>query len=139
MRLAVAGLLSVSAGATKITDLAVYPDGDSLLVQKFADYNRRWFDGELPAKSVEIAWGDRTGTYYTNYEGEGFHARISIIRKVQGDDNRVCMEVLHEMVHLKLALGDKDLFTRNSGNAHDADFQQGMLSLAERGAFADCW
>jgi len=133
------GLFSVAVTAAKVTPLFRYPDGDSALVQKYIEYNRRWFDDKLPAKSVEIGWGDLTGTYYTNYEGEGFHARISILRKVEGYDNRVCMEVLHEMVHLKLAINDKNLFVKESGPVHDARFQQEMLSLAKRGAFADCW
>jgi len=116
-----------------------YPVGDAPLVQKYAEYNQRWFNGKLPAQNVEIGWGDLTGTYYTNYEGEGFHARISIINKVEGYDNRVCMEVLHEMVHMKLALDDKNLFADDSGSAHDQTFQHEMLNLAEKGAFSDCW
>ena len=132
-------LFSVGVSAEKLPGVVLYPEGDQPLVQKYAEYNRRWFNDMLPAKSVEIGWGDRTGTYYTNYEGEGFHARILIISKVEGYDNRVCMEILHEMVHLKLAIVDKDLFTRDASHAHDADFQNEMLSLANRGAFAECW
>jgi hypothetical protein len=140
MRIAVSlGLFSAGISAEKVPAVVLYPDGDAPLVQKYAEYNRRWFDDKLPAKSVAIEWGDLTGTYYTNYEGEGFHARISIIRKVEGYDNRVCMEILHEMVHLKLAISDKDLFGKDSSTAHGAEFQQEMLSLATRGAFADCW
>lgn len=133
------GLFSGGVSAENIPDIVMYPAGDAPLVQKYTEYNRRWFDDKLPAKGVEIGWGDLTGTYYTNYEGEGFHARISIISKVAGYDNRVCMEILHEMVHLKLAISDKDLFVKDARNAHDAEFQQEMLSLASRGAFADCW
>ncbi len=140
VRLAVfLGIFSVGVAAEKLPDVVTYPHGDSPLVQKYAEYNRRWFDDRLPVKSVEIGWGDLTGTYYTDYEGEGFHARISIISTVEGYDNRVCMEVLHEMVHLKLAMSDKNLFVKDSRPAHDTEFQQQMLSLAERGAFADCW
>lgn len=132
-------LFTLSAGANKLTDIVTYPQGDSPLVQKYVDYNQRWFGGKLPVRGVEIEWGDLTGTYYTNYEGEGFHARISIIRQLEGYDNRVCMEVLHEMAHLKLAVGDKNLFVNDSRPVHDAKFQQEMLGLAKRGAFADCW
>jgi hypothetical protein len=133
------GLFTAGVAEERVTHGVLYPHGDLPLVQKYAEYNYRWFDGKLPADSVDIAWGDLTGTYYTDYEGEGFRARISIIQKVEGYDNRVCMEVLHEMVHLKLAMGDKSLFDKDSGPAHDARFQQEMLSLAERGAFTDCW
>jgi hypothetical protein len=115
------------------------PDGDAILAQKYAEFNRRWFDDKLPVKNIEIGWGDSTGTYYTNYEDEGFHAGIAIIRKVEGYDNRVCMEILHEMVHLKLVIDDKDFFVRASKNTHEAAFQEEMLNLAKRGAFADCW
>ncbi len=133
------GLFCVGVAAEKLPVVALYPDGDPSLAQKYVEYNRRWFDGKLPSKSVEIDWGNLTGTYYTNYEGEGFHARISIIRKVEGYDNRVCMEILHEMVHMKLAMGDRNLFIKASSRAHDEKFQQEMLTLAKRGAFADCW
>lgn len=132
-------LFSATVTAEKITGPVEYPDGDSPLVQKFSEYNHRWFNDQLPAKNVEIGWGDSTGTYYTNFEGEGFHARISIIRLVKGYDNRVCMEVLHEMVHLKLAMNDANLFVETGKPVHGEDFQQGMLSLANAGAFADCW
>lgn len=133
------GLFTATVPATKIPSIARHPDGDASLVQKYAEYNRLWFDSKLPSKNIEIGWGDSTGTYFTNYEGEGFRARISIISKVQGYDNRVCMEVLHEMVHVKLAVGDRNLFGKDSGPVHDAAFQQAMLSLAEKGAFATCW
>ena len=140
VRLAVfLGLFTVSVASEQRADIVVYPDGDSQLAHKYADFNRLWFDGKLPAKTVEIAWGELTGTYFTNYEGEGFHARISIIRKVQGYDNRVCMEVLHEMTHLKLAIHDSNLFSKESGSPHDAQFQQEMRGLAQRGAFTECW
>jgi hypothetical protein len=135
----VPGLFSTTVSAEKLPGVMLYPAGDAPLVQKFAEYNHRWFNDQLPPQSVEIGWGDLTGTYYTDYEGEGFHARISIINKVAGYDNRVCMEVLHEMAHMKLALGNRELFTEPSGDAHDEKFQHEMLSLAERGAFADCW
>lgn len=133
------GLLSAGVSAEKIANVPMYPRGDSGLAQKYVEYNRLWFDDKLPAAGVDIGWGDLTGTYYTNYEGEGFQAHINIIRKVEGYDNRVCMEVLHEMVHLKLALNDKDLFTGQGKADHGAQFQQEMLSLANRGAFASCW
>ena len=133
------GLFSTAISAERLPGVMRFPNGDAPLIQKFAEYNSRWFDNKLPANDVEIAWGDLTGTYYTKYEGEGFRARISIIGKVQGYDNRVCMEILHEMTHLKLALKDRDLFARDSGPAHDERFQHEMLSLAQRGAFDDCW
>jgi hypothetical protein len=140
VRLAIiTGLFSTAITAEKLPHMIFYPAGDAPLAQKYAEYNQRWFDDKLPAESVEISWGESTGTYYTNYEDEGFHARISIIRKVEGYDNRVCMEVLHEMVHMKLALTDKDLFADDSGPAHDEKFQHEMLNLAEKGAFSECW
>lgn len=133
------GFFTAGAVANKAPTVAIYPEGDSPLVQKYTEYNRRWFDGKLPASGIEIGWGDLTGTYYTDYEGEGFHARITILRKLEGYDNRVCMDVLHEMAHLKLAMGDKNLFANDSRPVHDQKFQQEMMNLAKKGAFADCW
>jgi len=109
---------------------------DALLARWYRQFNRRYFNGELPAENVILCWEPvedcdadcaKIHEAVTDKETDDFLIRIDPIYRTS---LRVAkMTLLHEMVHVKLW----------PHVSHGARFQREMMRLAQSGAFRRLW
>lgn len=111
-------------------------DSDPQLRRWYLDYNRRWFNGDLPEDTVRVMWepcgGAVAETEPVGDEGE-LIIRINPCLRGVGSKPRhsnARFALIHEMVHVKLW---------GKAAHHGVKFQQEMLSLAQDGAFKNLW
>lgn len=99
------------------------------LEEKYAEYNKKYFSGQLP--KIPVRWG-RTGK---DHAAEFWHDPIQIVihptMRRFGLGKYSSILLLHEMVHVKL---------RNiKCTDHGKKFQDEMKRLADIGAFKPLW
>lgn len=95
-------------------------------------YNRKYFDGKLPAE-VPIKFVDMSATNQgglcTTVASDGLVLNVIYLDSTFKEyDNLLKFFLLHEMVHCKLPAND-----------HGKEFDDEMMRLAFRGAFHGLW
>lgn len=100
---------------------------DKELQRAYRDYNRRWFNEELP-EDVDCLFTPVDDCYgLVLQEGGGWLLQINPKYSMEGRLWR--MTLLHEMAHLQV----------RPYRLHGVAFQDTMLNLARKGAFRSLW
>lgn len=101
----------------------------------YARYNKKWFDGRLPAElalSFEDMDASGNAGLCATYQQPGLTIHsIHLDRRFQDCDKLLAFFLIHEMAHLAVY--------PNERVAHDQAFQDQMHILAARGALRDLW
>jgi len=107
----------------------------SKLHRTYARFNKKWFDGRLPAQ-IAMSFEDMSGTDHsglcTTYQAPNLliHS-IHLDSKFQEYDKLLEFFLIHEMAHMAAHPHEKI--------PHDQSFQDQMHILAARGALWDLW
>jgi hypothetical protein len=114
------------------------------LRRAFNEYNKKYFDGELPAAYLEWRIYKEMKPYYaflSRTVADPSEFVIAIHPRWKSHPRLWKWGLLHEMCHLKLALLPPSKYRRygDKDPDHGPDFQKEMQRLALAGAFERLW
>lgn len=107
------------------------------LVEKFQEYNRKYFGNKLQGK-IQVGWGKPTGVRHAaEFLVDDKDIEYIIINSKLRDNglqNYALSRLLHEMCHMKMYQEGK-----RTHADHGTLFQKEMKRLAGLGAFRSLW
>lgn len=110
-------------------------ENDGALQAAYAEKNRLYFAGKLPAK-ITTCWDPTLQTVnllgYTDRRTPDGSFRIRLSPALQPVGIVAEIILLHEMVHVRL-------FERTAMDSHGKEFRNEMRRLAREGAFDELW